>query len=75
MYQDIICLKLKLLDLFEISENKNLAEEVASVMDFKNFQDPKSVLTKSDLDIFWNAGKQAHTEAQQSGTSRSSCIL
>ena len=56
----------KLLDLLEISENKNLAEEVASRYGFQNIvlQDPKSALTKSDLDIFWNAGpNKAHTEA------------
>ena len=56
----------KLLDLFEINENKNLAEEVASRYGFQNIilQDPKSALTKSDLDIFWNAGpNKAHTEA------------
>ena len=53
-------------DLDSASKNKNLAEEVASRYRFQNIvlQDPKSALTKSDLDIFWNAGpNKAHTEA------------
>ena len=56
----------RLVDLFEIDENKNLAKEVASRYGFQNIvlENPKKSLTTSDLDIFWNAGpNKAHTEA------------